>query len=68
MEVARPLRFGMTKCKSRARCALLLSSQAQARDLTYPIVARKIAWTTIHAFKVPTVFAVRDDKMGESGA
>jgi hypothetical protein len=47
---------------ARGSFALLLSSRAQARDLTYPAVLRKIAWTTTHAREVSHRPRGSDDK------
>ena len=41
--------IGRDPPRSCGSFAVLLSSRAQARDLTYPVVLRKIAWTTTHA-------------------
>jgi len=47
---------------ARGSFALLLSSRAQARDLTYPVVLRKIDWTTTHALEVSHRPRGSDDK------
>ena len=47
---------------ARGSFALLLSSRAQARDLTYPVVLRKIAWTATHAREVSHRPRGSDDK------
>ena len=47
---------------ARGSFALLRSSRAQARDLTYPVVLRKIDWTTTHAREVSHRPRGSDDK------
>src|SRR5438094_5564530 len=42
--------------RSRGSFALVLSSRAQARDLTYSVVSREVGGTTIHACEIPHRF------------